>query len=430
MCGMFRAALTSVCVFFVASAIHPLRVVGAPPGFMMSSDVGGVLLLPTREALCRFGSISVVCGLGSKGRLTLPLDIRCTAAGGVCEWEFTRTGIGEPARSSGWGFRNFLCREPLSSRSVDDVKMSVAERGDGRTEVEISCGRNSLQGVCVYRRKGVSWYRVLPCGDVPRVEVPNLGAFAAGDDLRVLDGVVPVTLWMPDPVAPNAERARRIVLVTRHAKTGGLSHAVYRDSDGLWVLAQVVYWGEQGVDSSGNWSPLRALGCASEMCERLFPFRGTERKSSCKLLGRSGGWETGVVRGVWETSDGVRAWFALEGPKAGVVAVAISTDEASAAYPEAVPDRAPGIRPDECLFLENDGRDISGVTNAVTGVVTLLNGYADAFRDESADGMTSASDVHRVTYVSPSAGCGRIVPLSEQAPRSGATESPKRICND
>lgn len=75
-------------------------------------------------------------------------------------------------------------------------------------------------------------------------------------------------------------------------------------------------------------------------------------------------------------------------------------------------------------------KDEAGVTNAVTGVVTLLNGHADAFRDESAGGMTSASGVHRVTYVSPSAGCGRIVPLSEQAPRSGATESPERICND
>lgn len=58
-----------------------------------------------------------------------------------------------------------------------------------------------------------------------------------------------------------------------------------------------------------------------------------------------------------EASDGVRAWFALGRPESGVVAAAVSTDEASAVCPGAVSDGMPGARPDECLFLENDGRD-------------------------------------------------------------------------
>ena len=345
----------------VAQSYDPTgqEAMGTPSNFMMSSEGGGALMLRTREALCRFEALDVVCGRDSQGRLTLPLDVRCvSSAGENCEWEFTRTGVGEAVRSRGRAHRDAPRREPLSSRDVDGVKVSVAKRGDGRTEVEISCGGNSSQSVCVYRRKGSSWYRVLPCGDSPRINVSNLGSFAAGEDMRVFDEFVPVTLWMPDPVAPNAERARRIVLVTRHSKTGGLSHAVYREADGLWVLAQIVYWGERGVDSSGNWSSLRALGSASELCESLFPFRGTERKSSCKLLGRAGELETGtgIVRGVWEASDGVRAWFALEGPKDGVVAAAVSTDEASAVCPGSVPDRVSGAGPNECLFLENDGR--------------------------------------------------------------------------
>lgn len=326
----------------------------------MSFEGHGTLLSCERTVLCEFNSIDAVWEQASNGQPKLPLHVRCKVKKGdgirYCDWTFTRAGI-EPANAFDFPLNGneavrHLRQKPFATTSIAGIKLSVLESVHN-VELKIAYEACDSQVPCVYKRNGESWCHVLPGGCFPPIMIPNVGSFNVGSDVRAFKERFPVSIWLP--LTNVAKTVTNVVLVARRGNANETYYASYQKRSGLWALKSISFKGERIIDTATAKSSIRLLDYIANLCEDILPIQEGYREDVCKPLSSTEA-PTGmaVSHGLWESSEGMRIWFWLEGRARNRVAVVLSTNEAREKY--LVQDVDSGMQLGNHLFIDVDAK--------------------------------------------------------------------------